>query len=124
MEVLRPQPTQCPLCVRIRAARPPQPSRDQAASLAPAPCLEGPEGRKHPEVQGPPEKPTGQDEQPDVVWHPCAEGGPDVGVQSQPHKVALQQGKGELTFLMMFVVSLSRNSWALLASFSAVFVCA
>lgn len=82
----------CPLRVRIRAVRPPQPSSwllPWSAIRAGVALMGG--GTQG--CRGPPGKMTGWDEQPDIAWHPCAEGGLVVGVQPQSHWVAWQQGK-------------------------------
>lgn len=59
------------------------------------------------------------DEKPDKVWLPCIEGSLGEGV----YPCDLAAGQSKLTFLMMFGISLSRNSWVLLALSSAAIVC-
>lgn len=128
LEMLHPQPTPCPMS---------PPCQDQGCQTtstqqqwgckphpAPAPCLGCHKGRGHPGVQGTP----GEDNRAGRADRHCLAslhrgrswcGGP---VTSPPGGLAA--GQGELTFLMMFAVSLSRNSWVSLALSSAAFVSA
>lgn len=49
---------------------------------------------------------------------------PPPGPRPHPHPGSPPAGHGELTFLMMFTISLPRKSWVSLAWSSVVFVCA
>lgn len=125
VEMLHPQPTPCPMS---------PPCQDQGCQttsteqLAPSlECHKGrgcPNGRGHPGVQGTPRE---DDRVGRAARHCLASlrrGRSCCGGPATIPLGGLAAGQGELTFLMMFAISLSRNSWVSLALSSAAFVCA
>jgi len=128
VEMLQPQPTPCP-------TSPPCPDQGcQTTSTqqqwgckpqpTPAPCLGCHKGRGHPGVQGTP----AEDERAGGAARHCLaslhRGKSWCGGLATSPPGGPAGGQGELTFLMMFAISLSRNSWVSLALSSAAFVCA